>query len=208
MIRALLALCFPLIILSGCTSIQLEPLPEGMTDQPPANWDNRTQTLRQFNHWTLSGKLAVRQPSDSGSAVINRWTQQGPAYQLDLSSSFMGMGRTRLEGVPGMIELTTSGGDTYRSSNPGELVEAATGWQLPIDSLAWWIRGLPAPDGQPRLLFNQQQKLAILEQDGWEIRYDRWHGFLDDLPELPSRITALKGDKRVRVVIASWRRGE
>jgi len=108
--------------------------------------------------------------------------------------------------VPGYIQLTMPNGDHYQSSEPEKLIQAATGWQLPIDNLTWWIKGLPAPDGDFRLLFDEQNKLAILEQDGWEIRYDRWQPFIETLPALPARITALKGDKRVRVVISRWQR--
>lgn len=195
-----------LLTITGCTTIQLEPLPDGMTEQPPAEWAARSAELTRFNHWLLSGKLAVKQPSDSGTAVINRWQQRNEVYELALSSSFLGMGSTQLKGVPGYIHLTMPNGDSYQSSEPEKLIKAATGWQLPIDNLTWWIKGLPAPDGDFRLLFDEQNKLAILEQDGWEIRYDRWHSFVDSLPELPARITALKDDKRVRVVISHWQR--
>ncbi|PPK52363.1 lipoprotein insertase outer membrane protein LolB [Marinobacter persicus] len=200
-----LALLFAITTLAGCTSIQLEPLPEGMTDQQPPNWEEQARELREFDRWVLSGKMAVKQPSDSGSAVINRWQQYGNHYDLSLSSSFLGMGSTRIKGAPGFIELTLSNGDTYRSANPEQLLNDATGWQLPVDSLVWWLRGLPAPDTEHRLLFDQNNQLAIIEQNGWEIRYDRWRRFVADKPELPARITALKGDKRVRVVIADWR---
>lgn len=190
--------------LGACTTIQVDPLPEGMTDQPPAGWSKRAARLSQFNHWQLSGKLAVRQPSDSGTAIINHWIQDGEAYDLALSSSFMGMGSTRLKGVPGFIELTLPNGETYRSGEPDALVEAATGWQLPLDELVWWVRGLPAPGGDFRLLFDGTGNLAMIRQAGWEIRYDRWRPFLTDYPPLPARITALKGDKRVRLVVADW----
>ncbi len=200
-----LASLMALLTLAGCTRIQLQPLPEGMTDQPPANWAERTRTVSQFNDWVLSGKMAVKQPSESATAIINRWEQRGESYELSLSSSFLGMGSTRLQGTPGFMELTLSNGDVYRSDDPEQLVQAVTGWQLPIDSLVWWLRGLPAPDGNARLLFDESQHLAIVEQNGWEIRYDRWHRFIDGLPELPARITALKDNKRVRIVIAEWR---
>jgi len=200
-----LAALVAMLTLAGCTSIQLQPLPEGMTDQPPANWEARTRKVSGFDHWELSGKMAVRQPSDSATAIINRWQQQGDDYELNLSSSFLGMGTTSIKGSPGFIELTLSNGDVYQSSDPARLLDEATGWELPVESLVWWLRGLPAPDGDHRLLFNQNQRLAIIEQNGWEIRYDRWRTFTDDLPELPARITALKGEKRVRVVIAQWR---
>ncbi|MFP3979461.1 lipoprotein insertase outer membrane protein LolB [Marinobacter sp. KMM 10035] len=193
-----------MVSLNACTTIQLEPLPEGMTDQPPADWQDRSAKLRQFDHWQLSGKLAVRQPTDSGTAIINHWIQEGEAYDLALSSSFLGMGSTKLNGTPGFIELTLSNGETYRSGDPDALMEAATGWQLPLESLVWWIRGLPAPAGDFRLLFDTRGELAIIRQGGWEIRYDRWHELQDSTPALPARITALKDNKRVRVVVSDW----
>lgn len=199
--------CLALLLtvgLSACSTIQLEPLPEGLTDQPPANWQARSAKLNQFDHWQLLGKLAVRQPSDSGTAIINHWVQKGETYDLALSSSFLGMGSTSLKGMPGFIELTLSNGETYRSGDPEALVKAATGWQLPLQSLTWWIRGLPAPDGDFRLLFDEKGELAIIRQAGWEIRYDRWHEPRGDQPALPARVTALKEQKRVRVVVSNW----
>jgi outer membrane lipoprotein LolB len=190
--------------LGACTTIQIDPLPEGMTDQPPANWTTRASSLGELDHWKLTGKLAVRQPSDSGTAIINHWIQDGEAYDLALSSSFLGMGSTTLKGVPGFIELTLPNGENYRSGEPEALVEAATGWQLPLENLTWWIRGLPSPASDYRLLFDDQGTLAIIRQNGWEIRYDRWQTFLSSYPALPSRITALKEDKRVRLVVSDW----
>jgi outer membrane lipoprotein LolB len=200
-----LAAFLMLATLGACTTIQIEPLPEGMTDQPPANWAARSASLGRLDHWKLTGKLAVRQPSDSGTAIINHWIQDGEAYDLALSSSFLGMGSTRLKGVPGFIELTLPNGETYRSGEPESLVQAATGWQLPLENLTWWIRGLPSPGSDYRLLFDEQGSLAIIRQDDWEIRYDRWQDFLASYPALPARITALKQDKRVRLVVSDWR---
>ena len=200
--------CSALLLIAGlsaCTTIQLEPVPDGLTDQPPFDWQDRSTRLSQFDHWQLLGKLAVRQPTDSGTAIINHWIQQGEAYDLALSSSFLGMGSTTLKGVPGFIELTLSNGETYRSGDPEALVKAATGWQLPLQSLTWWIRGLPALDGDFLLLFDDQGKLAMIRQAGWEIRYDRWHEPQGDRPALPARVTALKEQKRIRVAVSRWK---
>ncbi|MGM0571595.1 lipoprotein insertase outer membrane protein LolB [Marinobacter sp.] len=190
--------------LGACATIEQQPLPEGLSEQPPADWSERQRTLQDFNHWVLTGKLAVRQPGDSGSAVINRWTQSNEHYQLALSSSFLGMGSTRLEGTPGFIELELPDGETYASSDPQGLIYAATGWELPIEALVWWVRGLPAPEGDFRLAFDRDGRLAQVEQKGWTIRYERWRGFIDDQPDLPARLTARKGDKLVRLVVSSW----
>ncbi|WP_235937739.1 lipoprotein insertase outer membrane protein LolB [Marinobacter caseinilyticus] len=192
------------LMLGACASTSMQPLPDGLSDQPPAGWSDRQQALSSVRHWQLQGKLAVRQPSDSGTAIINRWTQDNEHYRLSLSSAFLGLGRTELAGVPGYLELTLPDGETYRSNNPQDLIHAATGWQLPIDSLTWWIKGLPSPGDNFQLLFNTSGQLAVIRQQGWEIRYERWQTFTEQLPTLPARITALKGDKRVRLAITDW----
>ncbi|PVY78922.1 outer membrane lipoprotein LolB [Tamilnaduibacter salinus] len=192
------------LLLPGCASITTEPLPAGLTNQPPAERADLVSQLTRFSDWQLQGKLAVRQPEDSATAVINQWRQRGEHYQLVLSSAFLGMGRTELEGIPGFLELTMPDGETYRSSQPQQLIEAATGWTFPVNALVWWVRGLAVPGEDARLLFNKDRRLAVLNQAGWEIRYDAWHPFVDGQPHLPSRITALKGEKRLRLVITGW----
>ncbi len=193
-----------LLVISGCASIDLEPLPEGLTDEQPESWDQHQETLNRLDQWRLSGKLAVRQPSDSGTAIVNHWKQNGGRYDIALSSSFLGMGSTRLQGTPDFIELTMPGGDRYQSGDPEALVEAATGWLLPLGNLSRWIKGLPGSEGSYRLLFDDQGQLALIRQQGWEIRYDRWENFIDGMPPLPARLTAVKGEKRVRLVISDW----
>ncbi|SFR74419.1 outer membrane lipoprotein LolB [Marinobacter daqiaonensis] len=194
------------LLMSACASIQQEPLPEGLTEQPPADWAERQARLQAFDQWRLTGKLAVRQPGENASAVINRWTQSNEHYELALSSAFLGMGSTRLEGSPGYIRLETPDGESYASSDPQGLIYAATGWELPIDALMWWIKGLPAPEGDFRLAFDQAGKLAQVRQLGWTIRYERWRDFVDERPELPARLTARKGEKLVRLIVTSWTR--
>nr|WP_150912604.1 lipoprotein insertase outer membrane protein LolB [Marinobacter halotolerans] len=197
-----------LLSIAGCASIDLEPLPEGLSDQQPENWPERIARLNDLTRWKLAGKLAVRQPSDSGTAIINHWKQSGNAYDIGLSSSFLGMGSTRLEGTPGFITLTLPSGDRYQSGDPEALVEAATGWQLPLGNLTRWIKGLPGTNGDYRLLFNDQGQLALIRQQGWEIRYDSWNRFLEEYPPLPARLTAVKGEKRVRLVVSDWQLAE
>lgn len=193
-----------LLVIGGCASIELEPLPEGLTDQQPDTWAEQQNRLDQLTRWQLSGKLAVRQPSDSGTAIVNYWTQRGNHYDIGLSSSVLGMGSTRLRGTPDFIELTMPGGDRHQSGDPEALVEAATGWQLPLSNLTRWIKGQPGTKGRYTLLFDEQGQLALIRQQGWEIRYDRWNRFIEGYPLLPARLTAVKGEKRVRLVVSDW----
>jgi|GEM_PF-141718 len=193
-----------MLLLAGCSTIKPIPLPEGLTDQPPADWDQRTEQLSQLDHWQLSGKIAVRQPEDSGSGVINRWLQEGDYYELDLSSAFLGLGHTQLRGQPNFLELRLSNGEVYRSLQPEDLLAAATGWRLPLHSLPWWIRGLTNPASEAETLFDDQGQLALIRQDGWEIHYNRWRDAVPNLPSLPALISASKDDRLVRVAVIEW----
>lgn len=193
-----------MLVIGGCASIDLEPLPDGLTDQQPDDWEKRQESLQGLDHWQLAGKLAVRQPSDNGTAIVNFWRQRGTHYYIGLSSSFLGMGSTRLEGTPDYIELTMPGGDRYQSGNPEALVEAATGWPLPLKNLTRWIKGLPGSEGDFTLFFDKQGRLAMIRQQDWEIRYDRWERFFDDYPALPARLTAINDEKRIRLVVSDW----
>jgi len=194
-----------LLIMGGCAAIKLQPLPESLTDQQPDSWTEQQRRLDQLSRWQLSGKLAVRQPTDSGTAIVNHWTQNGNNYDIGLSSSFLGMGSTRLQGTADFIELTMPGGNRYQSDDPQALVEAATGWQLPIGNLSRWIKGQPGTEGSYKLLFDEQGQLALILQQGWEIRYDRWRRFVENYPLLPARLTAVKNKKRVRLVVSGWK---
>ena len=197
-------LLLALLFIGGCASISLDPLPDGLTDQPPETWPQNKSQLQELDHWQLAGKLAVRQPSDSGTAIINDWTQNKNYYDIGLSSSFLGMGSTRLQGNENFMELTMPNGEQYHSGEPEALVEAATGWQLPLRNLGNWIKGLPGKQGRYRLLFDQQGHLVLINQQGWEIRFDRWRSFIEGYPDLPARLTAIKGEKRVRLVVSRW----
>lgn len=193
-----------ILSLGACATLPPEPLPQGLTEQPPADWVTRQQRLQSFDQWLLAGKLAVRQPGDSASAVINRWQQNREQYELSLSSSFLGMGSVRLQGSPGYLRLELPDGESHASGDPQGLLYAATGWELPIEALVWWVRGLPAPEGSFQLAFDQDGQLAQIRQAGWTIQYDRWRPFIEDRPQLPARLTARKDDKLVRLAISSW----
>lgn len=192
------------LTLAACASVPKAPLPDGLTNQPPADWAQRSAQLTQLTRWELQGKLAVKQPDDSGSAIINQWRQVDEQYHLLLSSAFLGVGRTELEGMPGYLSLTMPDGKNYRSNDPQQLIQAATGWHFPLESLTWWIRGLPAPGDDFELLFDSSGELAAIRQQGWDIRIDRRQSFIDGYPALPARITALKGERRIRLVITQW----
>ena len=76
---------------------------------------------------------------------------------------------------------------------------------IPVAALAHWVRGARAPDAGPAELgFSADGRLAALVQDGWTLGFDRWEQPPGSPVELPTRLTAERGEARVRLAIDAW----
>lgn len=192
------------LILSACSSRIEVPEREGLGEEIPADWAEREQALLALDRWNLTGKIAVRQAGESESAVINRWQQDDDAYELQLSSAFLGMGSVELQGDSGYLLIRTSDGKRYASSDPEALIEDVTGWRLPLTVLPYWVRGVPAPDRPAELGFGPAGELQLLIQAGWEVHFQRYGTPAEGELALPTLITATNGDARVRLAVTGW----
>jgi len=80
------------------------------------------------------------------------------------------------------------------------------GWKVPVDALAWWIKGLADPGEWETRVVDEEGRLKKLRQFGWEVDFDNYGE-----PEsfwLPAKLTARRGDYRVKMVVRKWRLGE
>lgn len=154
--------------------------------------------------WTLRGRAAVKVPDDSATLSVY-WRQTGEHYRISLRAP-LGAGGVRLDGEPNGVVLTTSDGRRHHADSAEELLRQATGFELPVRYLRWWIRGLPAPDlGGEVLLGGDRTTPSGYDQDGWQVRYSDWSavaGF-----RLPGRFSVQGARVRLRVAISNWRVG-
>ncbi|MOA27497.1 Outer-membrane lipoprotein LolB precursor [compost metagenome] len=127
--------------------------------------------------------------------------QRQDYYDIRLSGP-LGRGAARLTGRPGKVSLEVANQGRYDAPNPEVLLEEQLGWKLPVSNLAWWVRGLPAPDSKSRLTLDGDSRLASLEQDGWQVEYTEYtqlNGYW-----LPERIKLHGTDLDVTLVIKTW----
>ena len=192
------------LLLQGCMSAPPAPPPDdSYTHDLPDDWQQRRAELEAFDTWSLQGKIAVRHDDGTDSGLIRHWDQAGSQFSMEVSSSFMGMGTTRLEGSPHFLVVTDPSGEQYMSEDPNALIHETLRWELPMEALAYWVRGLPDPSAEYELFFNPEGQISYLRQHNWEVHYEG-HEPLDELPELPRRMTATHDDARVRLVITQW----
>ncbi|MCV6588149.1 MAG: lipoprotein insertase outer membrane protein LolB [Marinobacterium sp.] len=191
--RLIVAL-LPVLLLAGCSGWHTSA-PLVRTDVP-ASWQRYQHWMSTQQHWELSGKVGIRTARESNSAGVS-WQQQGELTDITLSGPFNAQA-ARIQSTPVRVTLDADG-QRYQAESPEALLEQQLGWQLPVRELAWWVRGLPAPDSpwQQQL---ENERLKTLSQKGWQIRYSRYS---EDL-QLPEKLVLRYETLRVVLVIHDW----
>ena len=153
-------------------------------------------------HWQLQGKIGLRTPADSASAAINAWRQQGPTYDVQLSSTFLGLGAVRLRGDTEFISLEEAGEAPVYSDEPDTLLAQSLGYPLPIAQLKHWVKGLPAPGDYEITARDARGLPTHITQFGWTLEFSKHH-LVDGLP-LPGKVKLTRPDVRIILAIAEW----
>ena len=153
----------------------------------------------------LRGKLGVVEGRESFSARF-LWRQQGPGFTIDLWGP-LGQGRVRLSGDAQRIAVLDGNGVVLSQGNHAEVMHAHLGWALPLAVLPDWVLGAPGVDASSaEARYDAAGNLVAFEQLDWAVAYTQHREIEgpDGARWLPRKITASKGDYRVRLVISEW----
>ena len=201
---AALAAC---LLLAACAGgpVRESPLQAGSPAQLQAQ-AARAAVLEAHPRWTLQGRVAVSNGRDGGSGRIE-WHQDGAHFDVSLSAPITRQS-WRLSGDGRSARLEGLDGGPREDSDAERLLHAATGWEIPVGALAAWLRASTANGlGDGTLLFGADGRLARIEQAGWTIDYAGWQPQPALGIDVPQRLTASRGEARVRLVIDSWQPG-
>lgn len=151
---------------------------------PAAAWQARQSQIASINAWNIDARLALRRAEEGAQATL-RWVRRADRETIDLSGPFGG-GRVRLTRDAAGVVLRDSNQQEHRAANARELLRQATGWELPIEHLDDWVRGVPAPDRPATYTLDEYGRLERLHQSGWEVRFTAYAEY--DGYELPRRL--------------------
>ncbi|MCW8887303.1 MAG: lipoprotein insertase outer membrane protein LolB [Motiliproteus sp.] len=186
-----------LLSLAGCSSLS----PQQQSTPNEADWSQRQQWLSQQQQWSIKGKIGIRQDQEITSATMN-WRQQQDSYHIFMAGP-MGQGAVDIQGNRGRVIMQVSGEGRYVAASPEQLLKQRLGWALPISNLFYWVRGMPAPEGEHQKSFDPLNRLTTLEQDDWKIQYKGYQSV--DGGELPSKVILRQGNHlKVTLVIKEW----
>ena len=169
----------------------------------------RVAALRAQPDWTFQGRVAVSKGKDGGSGRID-WRQEGPRYVVELSApvtrqSWKLSGDSHREG--GRLEGLAGG--PRAGEDAQALLLDATGWDIPVNQLPDWMRGLPTVGGEAQETIERdaEGRPRRIQQWGWLIQYLDWYPAEPGRAALPRRIEASRGDAKVRLLVDQWGQG-
>lgn len=182
--------------ISACTTIA----PPSKTN---GSWQEHQQQLAQLKYWTINGRLAVSNGSESWNLDV-LWQQQGDAYVIKLAGPF-GAGQIQLHGDQYGVVLDDGEHQSRYADNADSLLYDTTGFSIPVVGLRYWVRGLPDPRMQQGKLDLSAGRLKLLHQGGWQLQYRRYTQV--NTTTLPQKLFMQRGDVEVRLVIDQWQLG-
>ena len=167
--------------------------------------------------FVLRGKLGVVDARDSFSARF-LWQQRDDEFAIELWGP-LGQGRVQLTGRDGSLALREGDGAIIDSGAPEDVMRRHLGWSLPMEVLPAWVRGGPAPGHRVSgRIVDDDGRLTGFRQLGWTVTLERFRaveggtapvsagvGAPAPASMLPHRITASRGEYRVRLAVSDWR---
>lgn len=182
-------LCYALL-LSACSHLT-----------PKADDYQSAKQLNQVQNWQAKGKLSVNSQETNATGYLT-WVQNQQAYDILVSGPF-GARSSRLTGDSQQASLLLAGWQQPQlADNAEQLMQQHLGWDFPVASLHYWIKGQIAPKGKAKPVFNEHGLLESLQQHGWNIsfaRYQQQQGVW-----LPGLIKMQGYNYRFTFAIAQW----
>ncbi|HEU4625286.1 MAG TPA: lipoprotein insertase outer membrane protein LolB [Steroidobacteraceae bacterium] len=180
--------------LSACKTVPTAP------PVPSAPWEARRAALQERDHFDLSGRIAVAAAQEGFNAKL-RWDQRGDRSSLALDGP-LGVGGVRITADGTTVNVVNSRGEPLDSDAARREIAARLGFDPPLQSLRFWVQGVPDPAHPADEVLDDQQRLVTLRQDGWQIDYAKYTVAAGQW--LPSLLTLRRDDIRVRLLVDNW----
>lgn len=199
--RFVLSLLLTAFILTGCRTPQPPPLVLDTPDARDAAWQQQQKTLASLTQWQTAGKIGIKHQNKGQSARWS-WQHQDPHLDTITLSGPLNQGTVILVRDANKTTLTNAKGQIHHSHDTHKLLLEATGWSLPVNSLYYWVRGLPDPSLVNHVKINDYGALAVLDQGTWHIEYPDYQftaGYW-----LPRKISIHREETEITLILNTW----
>ena len=190
--RVLAGLCL-VSLLAACATAPVKA-PSGQT------WDARRPQLQARENFDLKGRVAVAAGNEGFNARL-LWRQTGTRSNVALDGP-LGAGGVQITSDGSSLSVVTSRGEHLDNEAARSELATRLGFDPPLGSLRFWVLGVPDPGSAAKETLDSQQRLASLQQDGWQVDYGAYTSVGGEW--LPSRVTLQREGVRVRLIVDGW----
>src|SRR5262245_12983467 len=184
-----------LLFLAGCATTR-----PGPTTAPPMTWESRRDALLALPGWQVQGRIAINAGKDGGSGSFS-WKQAHDDLDFRFSGP-LGAGGFRIFGDDASLRVQTSDGEDFVLTDPVNDLRERYGWSVPLQSMRYWMLGVPDPQSEAGTTLDDAHQLISLEQLGWVVAYTNYAD--TDGMTLPHKLTLEGEGVRIRVVVERW----
>lgn len=174
------------LLLSACSTVPVE------LGQPYSRV--ASLPLYKLNQWSFDGKLALTGKDDSWSADIV-WEHWADKEQIKLSGP-LGQGAMVIRLTNDLVTIDRGGGDVKSSVQPEAFINQQLGMFVPVQSLRYWIIGLP----MPTQAFDETKE--GFKQAGWQVEYKQMQ--LVHNESMPRKITVMSDQVKLKLIVNQW----
>ena len=175
-----------LSLLSACSVAPVEP---GMRYSRAA-----MEHLYGVGRWSFEGRLALTGQADSWSASIS-WEHSPESEKIKLSGP-LGQGAVVISLAGNVVTIDRGSDDVQTSSQPEEFINQQLGVFVPVQSLRYWVVGLPEPSSA------YQDTDAGFNQDGWLNEYKQMQAVNSEI--MPHKMTVMNNQVKLKLIIDRW----
>ena len=182
------------LLLNACVTQKSVSLPD------ISAWESRQAVLGALDQWRFNGRIAVK-TSDDGFNGKLRWEQSKDAFEATVSGP-LGFGTVRIEGDENGVQITDKDGVTTVLRDVEAELYYRYGWTIPVQSLRYWVLGIPDPRVPAETQFDDEERASRIEQRGWGVEVGRYREAGGQ--QMPARLIATREETTVRMVIDNW----
>jgi outer membrane lipoprotein LolB len=188
------------LLLAACQSVPKPVAPTAAPEQVLAGWPARRALLQSRTQFTTRGRIGVVAGSDGFNGRL-RWVQDGARSTVSLDGP-LGVGGVRISVAAGALTMTTPSGEALDSQAAHDELVRRMGFEPPLQSLRYWIQGVPDPASPSTETPDAAGYLGALVQAGWTVTFGAYMQTADGA--LPQKMSVARGTVRVRLVLESW----
>jgi outer membrane lipoprotein LolB len=196
----LFALLAAALSLAACQTVPKPIVPTVAPEKVVADWPARRAQLQMRAQFTAQGRIGVVAGSDGFNGHL-RWIQDGTRSTVSLDGP-LGVGGVRIVNDSGLLTVTNPSGEALDSQAAQDALVRRLGFEPPLNSLRYWIQGVPDPASPSTESLSAQGYLGTLAQSGWTVTFNDYMQTPDGA--LPQKMTVARDQVRVKLVIEAW----